>query len=92
MPTSDGHQPLPGDTDFALWSEQDITNMVAALRGDESSPEVRAQLEEYVLLRHPKHVLELTAFDRLFNNSEEESLRDAYEYALAGPADAQVDG
>jgi hypothetical protein len=41
-----GQQPLAGDTDLISWSEEAITKLVAALRGEESSPEVLAQLYE----------------------------------------------
>jgi hypothetical protein len=90
MPTSDGHHPLPGETDFVSWSEEDIANVVAVLRGDQLSPEVHVQSDAYVLLRHSKHALELMGFDRSLNDSEE-SLLDAHKNTLAGPADAQVD-
>ncbi|KAG2738630.1 hypothetical protein P692DRAFT_20882448 [Suillus brevipes Sb2] len=37
-----GHQPLAGDADFISWSQENISDLVATLRGDESS---RAQLD-----------------------------------------------
>lgn len=87
MPMSNGQQPLAGDTDFISSSDGDIPKLVAALR-DEESPEVRARLYEYVLLRHPKHIYGLMVFDRLLNRLLHTN--GAYEYTLAGPADAQV--
>ncbi|KAG2749886.1 hypothetical protein P692DRAFT_20873502 [Suillus brevipes Sb2] len=72
MPMPNGQQPLASDTDLISWAEEDLTKLVAALRGEESSPEVLAQLYE------------------LLDTSEEELL-EAYEYAMARPANAQAD-
>lgn len=86
---SDDRVPLPGDFDFVPLSEEDTAKLIAAHQSDETSPEVRAQLDVYVALPYSNHLLELTVFDRLFKHGEELMVN---ENALAGPADTYEHG
>jgi hypothetical protein len=82
------HQPLPGDLNDVHWSQEDIANVIAAIKSGEAS---RAQSDAYVFPIHSKHVLKLTAFDRFFNDTEN-PLRNINDTLLAGPVDAHVNG
>ncbi|KAG2058615.1 hypothetical protein BDR06DRAFT_968604 [Suillus hirtellus] len=52
---SDDRVPLPGDFDFVPLSEEDTAKLIAAHQSDETSPEVRAQLD--VLFKYGEELM-----------------------------------
>lgn len=47
------HQPLPGDLNDVQWSDEDIANVIAALKSGQASREVRTQ-SDYTTTTFPQ--------------------------------------